>query len=51
MTNWSKFKPAAEEKIEYIFGLPIDELKKRLEAIKKKNATLNKRLSKEHGKK
>ena len=32
--TWSQFRPGEDEKIEYCFGLPTEELRKRLKAIK-----------------
>jgi len=32
--NWGKYRPEPDEKIEYIFGMPLSELRKRLVAIK-----------------
>ena len=34
--NWAKYRPTPDEKIEYVFGVPLPELRKRLEAIKKR---------------
>src|SRR5947209_785925 len=34
--KWAGFRPAEDEKIEYCFGLPPDELRKRLKAIQSK---------------
>ncbi len=35
--RWSGFQPAEDEKIEYCFGLPADELRKRLRTIQLRN--------------
>lgn len=32
--KWTEYNPKPDEKIEYVFGLPMPELKKRLESIK-----------------
>ena len=32
--KWTDYVPQPDEKIEYVFGMPITELRKRLEAIK-----------------
>lgn len=34
--RWTSFRPAEDEKIEYCFGLPAEELKKRLQAVRAK---------------
>jgi radical SAM superfamily enzyme YgiQ (UPF0313 family) len=35
--TWNQFRPAEDERIEYCFGLPPDELSKRLKAIKSRS--------------
>ena len=37
--QWSGFRPAEDEKIEYCFGMPPDELRKRLKAIQSRART------------
>src|SRR2546421_3326000 len=37
--RWSGFRPAENEKIEYCFGMPPDELRKRLKAVQSRART------------